>query len=103
VQEWQQAGWLGTTQVGVHIPNWIGTWFATFPTAEGLVFQALALAFVVSACTNATSITGVSGPISRPRSRCSWRRCALPPVAAPAACLHEISSRTEGSLCATDS
>ena len=47
VQEWQQAGWLGTTQVGVHIPNWIGTWFATFPTAVGLVFQALALAFVV--------------------------------------------------------
>jgi high-affinity iron transporter len=47
VQEWQQAGWLGTTQLGLHIPNWIGTWFATFPTLEGLGFQALALAFVV--------------------------------------------------------
>jgi high-affinity iron transporter len=47
VQEWQQAGWLGTTAVGVHIPNWIGTWFATFPTLEGLVFQAAAALFVV--------------------------------------------------------
>ncbi len=47
VQEWQQAGWLGTTPVGIHIPNWVGTWFATFPTAEGLVLQAIALGFVV--------------------------------------------------------
>jgi high-affinity iron transporter len=46
VQEWQQAGWLGTTAVGIHIPGWIGTWFATFPTAEGLALQALALLFV---------------------------------------------------------
>jgi high-affinity iron transporter len=46
VQEWQQAGWLGTTPVGLHIPNWIGTWFATFPTLEGLGFQALALGLV---------------------------------------------------------
>ena len=47
VQEWQLAGWLPTTPVGVHIPGWVGTWLATFPTAEGLILQALALAFVV--------------------------------------------------------
>jgi high-affinity iron transporter len=47
VQEWQQAGWLATTPVAVHIPGWIGTWFATFPTAEGLSLQALALLFVI--------------------------------------------------------
>jgi high-affinity iron transporter len=46
VQEWQQAGWLGTTPVGLHIPSWVGTWFATFPTAEGLVLQAIAIGFV---------------------------------------------------------
>ena len=47
VQEWQQAGWLATTTVHLHIPAWIGTWFATFPTVEGLVFQAAAALFVV--------------------------------------------------------
>jgi high-affinity iron transporter len=47
VQEWQLAGWLPTTTVGVHIPGWVGTWLATFPTAEGLILQGLALAFVV--------------------------------------------------------
>jgi len=49
VQEWQQAGWLSTTALNIHIPGWIGTWFATFPTAEGLALQGLALAFVVGA------------------------------------------------------
>jgi high-affinity iron transporter len=47
VQEWQQAGWLRTTPIGLHIPGWIGTWFATFPTLQGLAFQALALGLVV--------------------------------------------------------
>jgi high-affinity iron transporter len=46
VQEWQLAGWLPTTDLGVHIPGWVGTWLATFPTAEGLILQGLALAFV---------------------------------------------------------
>jgi high-affinity iron transporter len=46
VQEWQLAGWLGTTPVDVHIPAWIGTWFATFPTLEGLVCQAIAIAAI---------------------------------------------------------
>ena len=47
VQEWQLAGWLPTTPVGVNIPGWVGTWLATFPTAEGLILQGLALTFVV--------------------------------------------------------
>ncbi len=47
VQEFQQAGWLPTTPIDIPIPNWIGTWFATFPTVEGLAFQALAAAFVI--------------------------------------------------------
>jgi high-affinity iron transporter len=47
VQEWQQAGWLHTTPLGIHIPGWVGTWFATFPTAEGLVLQGVAAGFVV--------------------------------------------------------
>jgi high-affinity iron transporter len=47
VQEWQLAGWLGTTPVDVHIPVWIGTWFATFPTLEGLVCQAIAIVAII--------------------------------------------------------
>ncbi len=47
VQEWQQAGWLSATPLGIHIPSWIGTWFATFPTAQGLLLQGAALVFVV--------------------------------------------------------
>jgi high-affinity iron transporter len=39
VQEMQQAGWVSATSVGVGFPHWLGTWFATFPNAEGLVAQ----------------------------------------------------------------
>lgn len=47
VQEMQLAHWLPTTNLALPIPNWVGTWFATFPTVEGLVGQALAILFVV--------------------------------------------------------
>ncbi len=47
VQEMQQAGWIGTTDLGVGFPHWIGTWFATFPNVEGLVAQAGASALVL--------------------------------------------------------
>ena len=47
MQEWQLAGWLPTMPVGVPIPAWVGIWLATLPTAEGLILQGLAPAFVV--------------------------------------------------------
>jgi high-affinity iron transporter len=47
VQEFQLAGWIPTTPVDIPIPGWVGMWFATFPTLEGLVCQALAGAFVL--------------------------------------------------------
>lgn len=43
-QELQQAGWLPSHHVAVRIPEWMGVWFATFPTLEGLVAQALTAA-----------------------------------------------------------
>jgi high-affinity iron transporter len=46
-QEMQQAGWLSTHQIGLAMPDWIGTWFATFPNIEGLLAQAIAGALVV--------------------------------------------------------
>lgn len=47
VQEMQLAHWLPTTNLALPIPSWVGTWFATFPTLEGLIGQTLAILFVV--------------------------------------------------------
>jgi len=45
-QELQLAGWLSTTPTGFPIPDWIGMWFAIFPSVEGLVAQAIAVVLV---------------------------------------------------------
>lgn len=47
VQEMQQAHWIGTHDVHLAIPDWMGVWFAAFPNVEGLAAQAGALALVV--------------------------------------------------------
>ena len=50
VQEMQLARWLPTTPVEhlQHIiPDWMGLWFAVFPTVESLAAQLLAGALVV--------------------------------------------------------
>jgi len=47
VQELQLAGWLPTTRIGVGFPGFVGLWFATFPTVEGLAAQAGAAAVVI--------------------------------------------------------
>jgi len=47
VQELQLAGWLPTTSIGVGFPSFVGLWFATFPTVEGLVAQVAAAALVI--------------------------------------------------------
>ena len=49
-QEMQLANWLPTTPItslSRFIPDWMGLWFAVFPTAETLAAQALAGALVV--------------------------------------------------------
>lgn len=45
-QEMQQAGWLSTTSVNLAIPDWVGTWFAIFPNAQGLIAQGFAILLV---------------------------------------------------------
>jgi high-affinity iron transporter len=47
VQEMQLAGWIPTTSIGVNFPGFVGLWFATFPTVEGLAAQAGAAALVI--------------------------------------------------------
>lgn len=49
-QEMQLANWLTTTPIAPlsrWIPDWMGLWFAVFPTAETLTAQLLAAALVV--------------------------------------------------------
>jgi high-affinity iron transporter len=47
VQEMQLAGWMSTTSIGVHFPNWMGVWFCVFPNVEGLSLQAVAVVYVL--------------------------------------------------------
>ena len=60
VQEMQQAGWCSTTSIALAIPRWMGTWFAFFPTAEGLVSQAMAAIFVIGSYFAAQYVQYVS-------------------------------------------
>lgn len=49
-QEMQLAGWLSTTAIPSLqslIPDWVGLWFAVFPTIETLAAQAIALVLVL--------------------------------------------------------
>jgi high-affinity iron transporter len=49
-QEMQLAGWLSTTPIAALesvIPDWVGLWFAVFPTVETLAAQAIALVLVL--------------------------------------------------------
>jgi high-affinity iron transporter len=46
-QEMQQAGWLTIHRVPLPIPDWMGMWFAVFPTFEGLASQLLAVVLLL--------------------------------------------------------
>jgi high-affinity iron transporter len=49
-QEMQLAGWLSTTPIRVLeriVPDWLGLWFAVFPTVETLAAQVIALVLVL--------------------------------------------------------
>jgi high-affinity iron transporter len=49
-QEMQLAHWLPTTEISwlvSFMPDWMGMWFAVFPTVETLAAQFLAALFVV--------------------------------------------------------
>ena len=46
-QEMQLAGWLSTHRVSLPIPDWMGLWFATFPTVEGLAAQVIAAVLLI--------------------------------------------------------
>lgn len=47
VQEMQQAGWIGTTPIGMTLPAWLGLWFSVFANVQSLAAQAVAGAIVI--------------------------------------------------------
>ena len=72
VQTMQVVGWLPVTPVeGLSLPFWAGMWFGVFPTWEGFLLQAAALAFVLGSYVAAEAL--------KPRKR---RRILAAPIAA---------------------
>jgi high-affinity iron transporter len=44
----QVVGWMSTSPIpGVSLPYWVGTWFGTYPTWEGVALQIVSGAFVI--------------------------------------------------------
>jgi high-affinity iron transporter len=64
IQEMQLAGWLPTHSIGVSFPGFVGLWFATFPTVEGLVGQGIAAALVIGSYFMAERVK-VRRPLAR--------------------------------------
>ncbi|MDQ6655965.1 MAG: FTR1 family protein, partial [Verrucomicrobiota bacterium] len=63
-QEMQLAHWISTTRVPALenlIPDWLGLWFAVFPTVETLAAQAFAAVLVVGSYYGAQMLSA-SGP-----------------------------------------
>jgi high-affinity iron transporter len=57
VQEMQLAGWIGTTTINLHFPNWMGIWFCIFPTVETLSSQIVAVIYVIGSYLTARYLT----------------------------------------------
>ncbi len=76
IQEMQLAGWVSTTTVNLPIPDWMGVWFAVFPTVESLTAQFLAAAIVLGSYFSAHYVR-----VARPLRR--GERPAQRPQAAP--------------------
>lgn len=73
VNEMQLAGWIGTTTIGwLHIPGWVGTWFAIFPNVQTFAAQGIALVAVLGSY------------VAAERLRTGTRRLAPAPPEQPA-------------------
>ena len=81
VQEMQQAGWIGTTYVGINFPGWMGLWLSIFPNWETIIAQVAATLLVIGTYFLAEEVR-----VWRPRRR-GDRPATIantPPPAAPA-------------------
>ena len=77
VNEMQLAGWIGTSEIsGLHIPEWMGTWFSLFNNWETFIGPAFALLLVLGSYVAAQYLR-----VWRPRRRgqAVARRAQAPP------------------------
>jgi high-affinity iron transporter len=68
-QEMQLANWMSSTTIPwlePHIPDWIGMWFAIFPTYETLACQAAAALLVVGSYFAARKVTRTNAATDAP-------------------------------------
>jgi high-affinity iron transporter len=57
VQTMQKVGWVPVTPIeGLDLPYWAGLWLGIYPTWEGLLAQAAALAFVLGSYVAAETV-----------------------------------------------
>jgi high-affinity iron transporter len=57
VQTLQKVGWVPVTPIeGLDLPYWGGLWLGLYPTWEGLLAQAAALAFVIGSYVAAEAV-----------------------------------------------
>jgi high-affinity iron transporter len=54
----QGANWIRDIPIGIHMPDWLNTWFAIYPDAISLGAQALTIVFVVGSFYLARRICG---------------------------------------------
>jgi high-affinity iron transporter len=85
VQEFQLAGWLGTTPVAVNIPGWMGLWLAIFPNVQTIVAQVLAAVLVIGSYFLAEEMR-----VRRPRRR--GAQPAIRPATPPPGARHSHST-----------
>ncbi len=64
VLEMQQAGWIGTTPMGLRLPGWMGLWLSIFPNWETVGAQLLATVLVIG-----TYMLAEDRRVRRPRRR----------------------------------
>ncbi len=78
VQELQQAGWIGTTPVGIAVPGWMSLWFSIFGNVQTIVAQVAAAVLVIGSYFLAEELK-----VRRPRrhGEQSAVRAAEPPPA----------------------
>jgi high-affinity iron transporter len=58
VQEMQQANWIGTHTLNIHMPDWLNTWFSIYPSVESLGAQGAAALFVIGSYYLARRVCG---------------------------------------------
>ena len=62
VQTLQKVGWVPVTPIeGLELPYWVGLWLGVYPTWEGILAQAAALAFVLGSYFAAETVRAAVG------------------------------------------